>query len=188
MRDQRQVTVPVARRRARALVFASFVAFSANSCRSSTSQIYAFEPVQSRSASGLDVSIVTRGRSVALDSAGVLIDRSASPYWIGVYVRGEGTGQISAAKLNLIGSNSRRAISPILTPPLPLSDSAPASASDTATRVFESTSVDLPFEEYSVSVILEREGSVGPSDTVRMRLKNRFRERQVSIAEWFRGL
>ena len=165
------------------------IVVSVSSCRGSTSQRYDFEPAEGRTGTGLHVGIATGGRASSLDTVAVLIDRSASPYWIGVYVHGKGTRAIGAAALKLTGLATQRSKSLTFSPPLPVSGKMPPGVPDTATMVFEWSGVELPFEDHGVLLILKHDRTGGiQQDTLHLRLKKCFRQRHISFSEWVRGL
>jgi len=153
------------------------LAIAASGCRGRTYRTYGFQPGVGRLATGGEVSLLAEGRSVPYDSAGVLIDRTGSPYWIGVYVRGRQGRDLKAARIQFTGAESGRVTSPALSPPEALDDSA--------TLIATADGVDLPFEDQTVLIHFEGEAGRGAAvDSARVVIRKKFEERRVSFLEW----
>jgi len=150
-------------------------------CRGTLHQAFAFEPVERRLEGGGTISLVARGASTSIDSAGMLIERTKSPYWVGVYVTPASMGAVRVKEVRFVSVESRRATVPAVP--------ATEVSSDGETRFVQLAALELPFEDHAVHVSLE-DGAGGRTrtDSVRLYLRKHVAERRVSFWEWLTHL
>ncbi len=109
MSDQGQSCMP----RLHRLLIASGVTMTILAgCRSTLHQAFAFEQVEQRLEGGGTISLVARGESTSIDSAGILIERTKSPYWVGVYVRHASMEAPRVKDVKFVSVESRTAMTP----------------------------------------------------------------------------
>lgn len=127
------------------LLLAGILALAITACRGSTYQTYGFERANGTFRDALSFSLVADGRSVPVDSAGRLIDRTASPYWIGLYVYPRSQINVALTGVRLTSLTSGRSIA------LPMSELRPLD--DSTSTLFSGTrEMVLPHEDYAVTV------------------------------------
>lgn len=151
-------------------------------CRGTLDQAFTFEPVEQQLASGGTISLVARGESTTIDSAGVLIERSGSPYWVAVYVNSASSVGVPQIKdVRFVSMVSRTSVIPTVP--------ATEVLSDGETRFVQFRAVELPFEDHEVLVSLEKHvGGRTQTDSVRLYLRKHVAERRVSFWEWLTHL
>jgi hypothetical protein len=104
-----------------------------------------FEWTATDSPSDIVVDVVATGTWQIQDSAGVLIERSASPYRVGIYVRRTSAVAVEVLKVTLTGQSTGVVITPRVGPPTGLGDGS-------LTLAAVSPDVELPFENYQVQM------------------------------------
>lgn len=150
-------------------------------CRSTLHQTFAFEPVEQRLEGGGTISLVARGESTSTDSAGILIERTESPYWVGVYVRHASMSALRVKEVQFVSAESRTAMIPTVP--------ATEVLSDGETRFVQFKALELSFEDHEVLVSLEDSVGGGTrTDSVRLYLRKHRAERRVSFWEWLTHL
>lgn len=150
-------------------------------CRNTLHQTFAFQPVEQRLEGGGTISLVARGESTLIDSAGIRIERTKSPYWVGVYVRHASMEAPRVKEIRFVSVESSTAV----TPTVPATEVL----SDGETRFVQFKALGLPFEDHEVYLSLE-DGVGGRirTDSVRLYLRKQVAERRVSFWEWLTHL
>lgn len=179
MSDQGESRMP--RLHHRLLIASGVIMTLLAGCRSTLHQAFAFEPVEQRLEGGGMISLVARGESTSIDSAGILIERTKSPYWVGIYIRHASMDAPRVKDVQFGSVDSRRSI----TPTVPTTEVL----SDGETRFVQFKALELAFEDHEVLLFLE--GGVGGrtrTDSVRLYLRKHVTERRVSFWEWLTHL
>ncbi|HST61936.1 MAG TPA: hypothetical protein VLK84_24760 [Longimicrobium sp.] len=114
-------------------------------CEMVHSRIHGFDWMSTESLPGIGVDIVTTGTDAVQDSAGFLIARRTSPYWVGVYFTRQSPVPVEVLRVTFTGKQTGRVITPPMAPSQGLGDG-------TLTLVSVAPSVPLPFEDYRVDV------------------------------------
>lgn len=163
------------------LLLAGILVLAITACRGSTYQTYGFERANGTLANVLSFSLVADGRSVPIDSAGRLIDRTANPYWVGLYIYPRPQTNVTLTGVKFTGLTSGRSVSLPMSKLRPLDDSTSTLFSGTREMV-------LPHEDYAVSVYVNVEERGRTSrDSARAIMKKLYTERYVSFWERFTG-
>lgn len=114
-------------------------------CDSVHYRTHGFEWVPAASPRGVAVDIVATGTSQIQDSAGVLIERRASPYRVGIYFQRGSDVRVEVLQVEFTGQRTGVVITPRVAPPAALGDGS-------LTLVAVAAAVQLPFEDYHVQV------------------------------------
>jgi hypothetical protein len=106
---------------------------------------HGFEWTSTESLPDLAIDIVATGTSQVQDSAGVLIERRASPYWMGIYFKRTAAVAVEVLEVTLTGQSTGVVITPRVGPPTGLGDGS-------LTLAAVAPGVELPFEDYRVQM------------------------------------
>jgi hypothetical protein len=131
-------------RRASAIL-AFFMLVLTVGCEQVHYRTHGFEWVSANAASSVAVDVAATGTSQIQDSAGVLIERRASPYRLGIYFRRTSAVPVEVIEVILTGQASGVVITPQVGQPAGLQDGS-------LTVVAVAPAVQLPFEDYRVQI------------------------------------
>lgn len=166
--------------RSRVVLVASVLAMlTAVACRRYTYQVYEFEPVQGVLPNGLPFSFIAVGRSVPMDSAGQLIDRTGSPYRIVLYVDDQRGDSLVLTGVKLTRPAKGDSILLPMSPLRRMNDT-------TSTLVSGVQEMELAHEDYLVTIYVAfAEGGGVHSDSTQVMMKKTYSERSVPLTEQF---
>lgn len=146
-------------------------------CGENEYRTYGFERVRSSTATGQRFELVVLGKSARVDSAGVVSDRTGSPYWVGLYITDTDPESIESIRLRMTGTETGSKFSPMMSPPALMEDSV--------TLFSGATNIPLSFEDHRVVIDIERRTEAGvSSDTAHLMLRKTYEEHRVSFWEW----
>jgi hypothetical protein len=146
-------------------------------CETVRYRTYGFEWTSTSSPQDLEVDVVTTGTSMVQDSSGTLVERSASPYRVGIYLSRPSLVDVKVLEVRFVGERSGAVIAPATWSPADLGDGS-------HTVVFVAPAVQLPFEEYRVEMRIRiGEGASTQDVYVSGRLKTRF-EQSKALRFW----
>jgi hypothetical protein len=134
-----------------------------------------FEWTSTESLPDVAVDIVTTGTSQVQDSAGVLIERRASPYWMGIYFERTSAVAVEVLEVTLTGQSTGVVITPRVGPPTGLGDGS-------LTLAAVAPEVQLPFEDYRVQMHVRiGTGTEARDQHVAGALKTRFEQSKAFL-------
>jgi hypothetical protein len=152
--------------------------FFGTGCESVYYRNYGFEWNPGAAPREIRVNLVVHGSDVSEDSAGHLVDRRASPYWIGAYVRAPVPPEVEVLTATFVGRQSGFTASPRMTHPEPVGDGS-------GNVVTEAAQVHLPYEDYSVRLHVRFRGADGkPAEQVILGTLTRKLEQSKRLRWW----
>jgi hypothetical protein len=117
----------------------------ATGCESVHYRTHDFGWTSTGSLPDVGVEIVTTGTSTIQDSAGVLIERNANPYRVGIYFTRQSATPVELLRVTFVAEQTRRVITLPMEPTEDLGDGS-------LTLISVAPAVQLPFENYRVDL------------------------------------